>query len=78
MRTNIAIDADLMKEVMELTGHKTRRETVETALRLLATTKRREQQVLPGKGGGRLDRFRGAAWRGASDELAKSRQEWGR
>lgn len=35
MRTNITIDDDLMKKAMKATGLKTKRETVEQALRLL-------------------------------------------
>ena len=35
MRTNIVIDDDLMKEVLEKTGIKTKREAVDRGLRLL-------------------------------------------
>lgn len=36
MRTNIEIDDDLMKAAMEATGGKTKKETVELALRTVA------------------------------------------
>ncbi len=42
MRTNIVIDDDLMKEVLEKTGIKTKREAVDRALRLLL---RRAEQI---------------------------------
>lgn len=37
MRTNIVIDDTLMKEALEVSGFKTKRETVEEALKLLIT-----------------------------------------
>ena len=40
MRTNIEIDDALMAEAMAASGLKTKRETVEAALRLLARRKR--------------------------------------
>lgn len=40
MRTNIEIDDRLMKDAMKATGLKTKRETVEAGLRLLAARKR--------------------------------------
>ena len=43
MRTNIVIDDDLMKEVLEKTGIKTKREAVEQGLRLLLQMKNQEQ-----------------------------------
>lgn len=42
MRTNIEIDDRLMAEAMAATGFKTKRETVEAALRLLARRTRQE------------------------------------
>ena len=36
MRTNIEIDDSLMTKAMMLSGHKTKRETVEAALELLS------------------------------------------
>ncbi len=43
MRTNIDIDDDLMRQAMELPGIKTKREAVETGLRLLVQLKRQER-----------------------------------
>ena len=43
MRTNIVIDDDLMKEVLKLTGLKTKREAVEQGLKTLLQLKRQEQ-----------------------------------
>ena len=42
MRTNIGIDGELMTEAMNLSYHKTKKETVETALRLLVKLKSQE------------------------------------
>lgn len=42
MRTNIDIDDDLMTKAMSLSGHKTKRETVEAALELLVRLKSQE------------------------------------
>jgi Arc/MetJ family transcription regulator len=41
-RTNIVIDEDLMQQVLEATGLKTKREAVETALRFLLRLKGQE------------------------------------
>ncbi|MEF2070971.1 type II toxin-antitoxin system VapB family antitoxin [Consotaella aegiceratis] len=46
MRTNIVIDDDLMKDAMEATGLKTKRETVEAALRQVVEMRRKEQSHL--------------------------------
>jgi Arc/MetJ family transcription regulator len=40
MRTNIDIDDELLNQAMKLSGLKTKRETVETGLRLLVQLKR--------------------------------------
>lgn len=42
MRTNIEIDDSLMTKAMMLSGHKTKRETVEAALELLVSLKSQE------------------------------------
>ena len=42
MRTNIDIDDELMTRAMALSGHKTKRETVEAALELLVKLKSQE------------------------------------
>jgi Arc/MetJ family transcription regulator len=43
MRTNIVIDDELMKQVLKLTGLKTKREAVEAGLKTLLRLKRQEQ-----------------------------------
>ena len=43
MRTNIVIDDELMKEVLRLTGLKTKREAVEQGLKTLLRLKRQAQ-----------------------------------
>jgi Arc/MetJ family transcription regulator len=43
MRTNIEIDDELMDRAMTLSGHKTKRETVEAALELLVRLKSQEK-----------------------------------
>ena len=42
MRTNIEIDGELMIKAMSLSGHMTKKETVEAALRLLVRLKSQE------------------------------------
>jgi Arc/MetJ family transcription regulator len=42
MRTNIVIDDDLMKRAMRASGARTKRQTVEAALRLLVRLKAEE------------------------------------
>ena len=42
MRINIVIDDDLMSEAMKLSGLKTKKDAVETALRLLVSIKKQE------------------------------------
>jgi len=50
MRTNIVIDDDLMKQAMRASGAATKREAVESALRLLVGLKRQERfRLLRGK-----------------------------
>ena len=55
MRTNIEIDDALMAEAMEASGCKTKRETVEAGLRLLARRKRQASA---------LDLFGKVTWEG--------------
>lgn len=43
MRTNIVIDDELMREALEASGLKTKRETVEAGLKLLVHLKRQER-----------------------------------
>jgi len=61
MRTNIEIDDALMSEARKLSGHATKKETVEEALRLMIRL-RRQREVAAAFGKHR--------WRG---ELARSR-----
>ena len=42
MRTNIVIDDALLEQAQKLTGARTKRETVDSALRLLVQVKRQE------------------------------------
>lgn len=43
MRTNIVIDNELMKEALELTGLKTKKEAVELGLKTLIKLKKQEK-----------------------------------
>ena len=64
MRTNIVIDDKLMKDTLQVTGLKTKREAVELALRTLL---RLRQQ-------GRIRRFRGTLnWEGDLDAMRRDR-----
>jgi Arc/MetJ family transcription regulator len=64
MRTNIVIDDELMSAALELTGIRTKREAVETALRIMVDLKRQE----------RLRKYRGKLhWEGDLDESRRSR-----
>ena len=64
MRTNIVIDDKLMKDTLQVTGLKTKREAVELALRTLL---RLGQQ-------GRIRRFRGKLdWEGDLDAMRRDR-----
>ena len=62
MRTNIVIDDELMREALQVTGLKTKREAVEEGLRTLVRLKRQE----------RLKQYRGQlAWEGDLDALRR-------
>ncbi len=64
MRTNIEIDDALIGKAMSLSGLKTKRETVEEALRLLVRLK--SQEAIRG--------FRGKlAWEGDLDEMRRDK-----
>lgn len=62
MRTNIVIDDDLMKEVLQKTGIKTKREAVEEGLKLLLKMKS-QQQILELRGK--------IHWEGDLDEMRR-------
>jgi Arc/MetJ family transcription regulator len=69
MRTNIEIDDELMEEAMRRAKTKTKRETVEEALRLLIKVNRQTG----------IRKFRGKIqWEGNLDQLRASRgtREW--
>jgi Arc/MetJ family transcription regulator len=60
MRTNIVIDDKLMRDTLRAAGLKTKRETVEVALRTLLQLRRQEQ----------IRRLRGQlAWQGDLDAM---------
>jgi Arc/MetJ family transcription regulator len=62
MRTNIVIDDELMKQVMKLTGLKTKREAVEQGLKTLLRLKQQEQ----------IRQFRGKLpWEGNLDDMRR-------
>jgi Arc/MetJ family transcription regulator len=62
MRTNIVIDDELMKQAMRASGARTKREAVETALRLMVGLKQQEQ----------LRRLRGKLkWEGDLDAMRR-------
>jgi len=62
MRTNIVIDDDLMAEVLEVTGIKTKREAVEEGLKLLLRMSA-QQEIL---------KLRGKIhWQGGLDEMRR-------
>ena len=62
MRTNIVIDDELMKQVLKLTGLKTKREAVEQGLKALVRLKQQEQ----------IRKFRGKLqWEGDLDSMRR-------
>ncbi len=62
MRTNIVIDDELMRRAMRASGARTKREAVETALRLMVGLKQQE----------RLRRLRGKLkWEGDLDAIRR-------
>ncbi len=64
MRTNIVIDDRLMKDALKLTGIRTKREAVETALKIMVDLKKQE----------RIRQLRGKLkWDGNLDEMRLAR-----
>ena len=64
MRTNIVINDDLMAEALKLTGIRTKREAVETALKIMIRLKKQE----------RVRNYRGKLdWQGDLDEMRRVR-----
>ena len=64
MRTNIDLDNALLSEAMATTGLKTKKATVEEALRLLVRQRRQLDA---------LERMRGIGWEGDLDEMREGR-----
>ena len=65
MRTNIVIDDRLMKQAMRASGATTKREAVETALRLLVGLQRQERLIRSARGKLR--------WQGDLDAMRRDR-----
>jgi len=63
MRTNIVIDDRLIREAMQATGARTKREAVDLALQTLVRFKRQQ----------RLRALRGAGWEGDLDAMRRDR-----
>ncbi len=64
MRTNIVIDDDLMNDAIRLSGAKSKRETVELALKSLIENKKQEN----------IKKFRGKLkWEGDLDEMKRDK-----
>ena len=62
MRTNIVIDDELMKQVLKLSGLKTKREAVEQGLKTLVRLKQQEQ----------IRKYRGKLnWEGDLDDMRR-------
>jgi Arc/MetJ family transcription regulator len=62
MRTNIVIDDELMKQVLKVTGLKTKREAVEQGLKTLVRLKQQEQ----------IRKYRGKLnWEGDLDQMRR-------
>lgn len=60
MRTNIVIDDTLMQEAIKLSGHKTKKETVEEGLKLLIALRTQAK----------IRKYRGALkWEGDLDKM---------
>jgi Arc/MetJ family transcription regulator len=64
MRTNIDIDDELMAEAMKATGKKTKKATVEEALREIVRLSRQRQA---------LKDLEGLGWEGDLDEMRRGR-----
>ena len=64
MRTNIVIDDELMATALKLTGIRTKREAVETALKIMVELKKQEQ----------IRKYRGKLeWQGDLEEMRLAR-----
>ena len=65
VRTNIAIDDDLMREAMEATGQETKKATVEAALRKVVEISRQVRA---------LQELKGLGWDGDLEEMREGRE----
>lgn len=65
MRTNIDIDDELMAAAMEVTGHKTKKDTVEAALRMIVRQRHAHQELM--KLRGKIE------WEGDLGEMRRNR-----
>lgn len=63
MRTNIEIDDDLLAEAMEAAGTRTKRETVDEALRRMVAIWRQRRML----------ELRGIGWEGDLDDMRTSK-----
>lgn len=64
MRTNIDIDEELMAEAMEATGLKTKKATIEKALKAVVEARRRRQA---------MNELWGMGWTGDLDKMREGR-----
>ena len=64
MRTNIDIDDALLAEAMKATGQKTKKGTIEEALRRVARVQRLRDAI---------ENMRGMGWEGDLDQMRKGR-----
>lgn len=68
MRTNIEIDDALMDEAMQISGHRTKKQTIEEALKEFVSVRRQLAA---------LEAMRGMGWEGDLDEMREMRHpEW--
>ena len=64
MRTNIEIDDELMEKAMKATGQRTKKATVEAALRQVVRSSRQRKA---------LEELHGIGWEGDLDAMRKGR-----
>ena len=64
MRTNIDVDDELLAEAMKVTGQKTKKATIEEALRRVTRNARLKRAI---------ENMRGIGWEGNLDEMREGR-----
>lgn len=69
MRTNIVIDDDLMREALDVSGLKTKREVVEEGLRTLLRTRAQRRA---------FNELQGIRWIGDLDDMRTDKDRTGR